>query len=47
MYGLMYEYEANKAYIVTTSNFTKECYKFASGKEIELINGNTLLKMIK
>ncbi len=46
MYGLMYEYDVNEAYIVTTSRFTKECYKFVEGKEIELINGNTLLQMI-
>lgn len=46
MYGLMYEYEADKAFIVTTSAFTKECYAFVEGKNIELINGNTLLKMI-
>ena len=46
MYGLMYEYEVDKAYIVTTSYFTKECYKFVDGKEIELINGDTLVQMI-
>ena len=46
MYGLMYEYEADKAFIVTTSYFTKECYKFVEGKNIELINGNKLIGMI-
>ncbi len=46
MYGLMYEYEVDRTFIVTTSSFTKECYKFVKGKEIELVNGNTLLKMI-
>ena len=46
MYGLMYEYDADKAYIVTTSHFTKECYKFVDGKNIELINASKLLKML-
>jgi len=46
MYGLMHEHEVDKAYIVTTSYFTKECYKFVNEKNIELINGNTLVKMI-
>ena len=46
MYGLMYEYNVNKAYIVTTSRFTKVCYKFIEGKNIELIDGDTLVKMI-
>ncbi len=46
MYGLMYEYEVDKTFIVTTSYFTKECYKFVEGKNIELINGTQLVKMI-
>jgi restriction system protein len=46
MYGLMHEHEADKAYIVTTSVFTKECYKYIDGKNIELINGVSLVKLI-
>jgi len=46
MYGLMYEYDANKVFIVTTSSFTKECYNFVKEKNIELINGAKLVKMI-
>jgi len=47
MYGLMHEYEVDRAYIVTTSEFTKECYKFVEDKEMELINGTLLLQKIK
>ena len=46
MYGLMYEYKADRVFIVTTSSFTKECYNFVKDKKIELINGAKLVKMI-
>jgi len=46
MYGLMHEYEVDRAYIVTTSYFTKECYKFVKEKNIELINGNKLIQLL-
>jgi len=46
MYGLMYEYKVDKVYIVTTSQFTKECYKFVKDKEIELIDIKKLLELI-
>ena len=46
MYGLMYEYEVDEAYIVTTSRFTKECYKFIEDKKIHLIDGEKLVMMI-
>ena len=46
MYGLMHEYDVDEAYIVTTSRFTKECYRFVEGKNIELIDGNKLVQMI-
>ncbi|MCF6205568.1 MAG: restriction endonuclease, partial [Sulfurovum sp.] len=39
MYGLMYEYDTDEAFVVTTSEFTKECYRFAEDKAITLING--------
>jgi len=47
MYGLMHEYGADKAFVVTTSEFTKECYSFAEEKEIELINGEMLVWKIR
>jgi len=47
MYGLMYEYEVDEVYIVTTSRFTKECYKFIDGKNITLIDGETLVGCIE
>jgi len=46
MYGLMYEYDVDKAYVVTSNRFTKECYKFIEGKPMELIDGVALVKMI-
>jgi len=46
MYGLMYEYEVDCVYIVTTSRFSKECYKFIENKEIFLINGEELVALI-
>jgi restriction system protein len=46
MYGLMYEYEVDEVYIVTTSFFTKECYKFVKDKNIILIDKLKLLELI-
>jgi len=46
MYGLMHEYEVDEVYIVTTSRFTKECYRFVEGKKITLIDGELLVKYI-
>lgn len=47
MYGLMHEYEASEVYVVTTSRFTKDCYSFTEEKKITLIDGETLVKLIK
>ena len=46
MYGLMYEYKVDKVFIITTSYFTKECYKFVKDKDIELIDAKKLIKLI-
>ena len=46
MYGLMYEYEVDRAYVVTSSRFTKECARFVEDKPMELIDGEALVKMI-
>jgi restriction endonuclease Mrr len=37
----------DKAFVITTSEFTKECYRFVEDKEIELINGERLVEKIK
>ncbi len=47
MYGLMYEYDADRIFVVTTSEFTKECYRFAEEKPIELINGEKLVARMR
>ncbi len=47
MYGLMYEYDVDHAFVVTTSEFTKECYRFVEDKEMTLINGESLLARIR
>jgi len=47
MYGLMHEHDVQKAFVVTTSEFTKECYRFIEGKEMELINGKALAERIE
>jgi restriction system protein len=47
MYGLMHEHGVDKAFVITTSEFTKECYRFVEDKEIELINGERLVEKIK
>ena len=46
MYGLMHEYNVDEVYIVTTSEFTKECYHFIEDKKITLISGTNLVKLI-
>jgi restriction system protein len=46
MYGLMYEYDVDEVYVVTSNRFTKECHKFAEEKAITLIDGESLLKMM-
>ena len=47
MYGLMYEYEVDEVYVVTTSRFTKECYAFSKDKKITLIDGKGLVRLIE
>ncbi|MEA1879759.1 MAG: restriction endonuclease [Campylobacterota bacterium] len=46
MYGLMHEHDVDEVYIVTTSQFTKECYSFVKEKKIILIHGNILVRLI-
>lgn len=47
MYGLMHEYDVHEVYVVTSSRFTKECYRFAKDKPIVLIDGERLVSMIR
>ena len=47
MYGLLHEYQVDEAYVVTSSRFTKECYRFAEEKPITLIDGETLVMLIR
>ena len=46
MYGLMHEHGVDEVYIVTTNRFTRECYPFAEGKKMTLIDGEALVKSI-
>lgn len=47
LWGLKCEHEVDKVFVVTSSIFTKECFKFIHNKNIELIDGETLVKLIK
>jgi len=47
MYGLMHEYGVDEAYVVTSSRFTKECYRFVKDKPITLIDGEHLLLLVR
>ncbi|HQR74198.1 MAG TPA: restriction endonuclease [Sulfurovum sp.] len=47
MYGLMFEHDADEVYIITTSRFTKECYSFINEKKITLIDGESLVGLIR
>ena len=47
MYGLMHEYGVDEAYVVTSSRFTKECYRFVKDKPITLIDGEQLLLLVR
>jgi restriction system protein len=45
--GSMWKYKANKAIIITTSDFTIQAQEQAKGAPIELWNQETLFEMIK
>ncbi|MHC9083783.1 restriction endonuclease [Luteimonas sp. RIT-PG2_3] len=47
MYGLLAHHGAHAVRIATVGNFTKDAARFAAGKPIELIDGATLLAMIR
>lgn len=47
LYGLMIAEGAQSGYVVTTSRFTKEAFRFAKGKRISLIDGKQLAEISK
>jgi restriction system protein len=47
LYGVMAAKGAAGGYVVTSGVFTEEAKRFAEGREIELIDGEQLFKMIK
>ena len=46
LYGVVLSNNANKGILITNSFFTQQAKIFAEGKNIELINGNTLNELI-
>lgn len=46
LYGVVMDQRANKGILISTSDFTMQAYAFAEGKNIELLNGSTLQKLI-
>lgn len=46
LYGVVMSERANKGILITTSDFTQQAYSFADGKNIELINGIQLKRII-
>jgi restriction system protein len=47
LFGAMDHERANKGILITTSKFAPACWKFADGKPMELIDGNSLLALIE
>lgn len=47
MYGLLAHHHADAVLVVALGNFTADAQRFAAGKPIELIGGETLLRMIR
>ena len=47
LYGVVTSERANKGILISTSDFTEQAYSFAEGKNIELINGDTLALLLQ
>lgn len=47
MYGLLAHHRAGAVLVVALGNFTADARRFATGKPIDLIGGETLLRMIR
>lgn len=46
LYGVVMDQRANKGILITPSDYTQQAYDFANGKNIELINGDMLRKLL-
>ena len=46
LYGVVMDQRANKGILITPSDYTQQAYDFAKGKNIELINGSALRRII-
>jgi restriction system protein len=47
LYGVMAAEQASAGYVVTSGTFTKDAKTFASGRNIELIDGEDLAKLLR
>jgi restriction system protein len=47
LYGVMAAEHAAGGFLITSGTFTAEAQRFAAGKEIELMNGDKLLELIR
>ncbi|MBH1963699.1 MAG: restriction endonuclease [Comamonadaceae bacterium] len=47
MYGLMAAYGAAGGFVVTSGSFTKEASAFANGRNIQLMDGSALMKLLR
>ena len=47
MYGLVHDWKAQAAIIVTSGTFTQDARSFAAGKNIDLIDGAQLVELIR
>ena len=47
LYGVVMDQRANKGILITPSDYTQQAYDFASGKNIELINGPILRALLE
>jgi restriction system protein len=47
LYGVITSERANKGILITTGSFTPAAARFAEGKQLELIDGAGLAKLLK
>lgn len=47
LYGVVHHEDANKGILITSSSFTDQAIKFATGKRLELINGIDFQEILK
>jgi restriction system protein len=47
MFGLMHHHGAAAVKVVCTGVFSSDCYRFAVGKPLELVDGEALLELVK